>query len=252
MPPMKKSSSRRKRAFQVVLFAGLLVGTIRLLVPLEAHPNRPGVLYWRGSPDEKKIALTFDDGPNEPYTSEVLDILRTNGVHATFFLTGKNIEVFPDAARAIVREGHAVGNHSYSHRSMLLETNRTVRRELDKTEALIEAVTGRRTNLFRPPYGGKDFLTLNESRKKGYVMVEWTVSAQDWRRPGVLRIVKRVLRGARNGAIVLMHDGDEWRHGSDRSQTVASLPILIRELRKEGYEFVTVPELLKLNSDSSS
>ena len=215
--------------------------------PLSAKANLPKILYWHGDGSEKKIALTFDDGPNEPYTSQILKILKDNNVRATFFMVGKNVEAFPSAARAIVQAGHAIGNHSYDHHNLVTKTDKTVREEILKTENIIERTTGRKTNLFRPPYGEKDGLTVRQTHQLGYVMVEWSVSAEDWRKPGVDQIIKNVLRHARNGSIVLMHDGDKWHHGSDRSQTVAALPVLIGELRKQGYDLVTVPELLKLS-----
>jgi len=238
----------RKRFLHRAAGGMILFLLVYAISPLGAHLNRPGLIYWRGDPSEMKVALTFDDGPNEPYTSEILQVLRENNVRATFFVNGKNVETFPETAREIVREGHAIGNHSYSHKDLVLDTNARVRQEITKTSDIIEQVTGQKTRLFRPPYGDKDFLTLQQARKLGYLMVEWTVSAQDWRRPGVNRIVHRVLRGVQPGAIVLMHDGDKLRRG-DRSQTVAALPTLIRELRREGYELVTVPELLNLPED---
>jgi len=204
-------------------------------------------LYWHGDPSEKKIALTFDDGPNEPYTSEILKVLKDNNMHATFFMVGKNVERYPDIARAIAAAGHAIGNHSYDHRDLLKRTNTQIQDEILKTEKAITDATGQRTTLFRPPYGSRNALTVEEIRKLGYVVVEWSVSAEDWRKPGTDKIVKNVMAGAGNGAIILMHDGDKWRHGSDRSQTVAALPQIIAQLRAAGYEFVTIPELLKLD-----
>jgi len=213
---------------------------------LLAHSNRPGTIYYHGDIHAKKIALTFDDGPNEPYTSQVLSILRDHHVRATFFLLGKNVETFPDAARKIVQDGHAIGNHSYSHKDLVLGTNGVVRREITKGEQAIEAATGERPTLFRPPYGDKDFLTVEQTRKLGYVIVEWSVTAEDWRKPGVDHIAKNILAHVRNGSIILMHDGDKTRHGSDRSQTVEALPAILSELQRQGYEFVTIPELLNL------
>ena len=220
--------------------------SIHALTPLHAKVNHAKVLYWHGDITEKKIALTFDDGPNEPYTSQILQILKDNNIKATFFLLGKNVEAFPDAARAIVAAGHAIGNHSYDHRQLLTKTSTQVSQEILKTEKAIEDATGRKTTLFRPPYGDKNTLTVHETRKLGYVMVEWSVSAEDWRKPGPQKIVDNVMSHIRNGDIILMHDGDKWRHGSDRSQTVQALPVIIARLRQQGYAFVTVPDLLKL------
>ena len=220
--------------------------SINAYTPLHAKINRPRIIYWHGDLAEKKIALTFDDGPNDPYTSEVLKILKDNRVQATFFLLGKNVEANPQSARDIVAAGHAIGNHSYDHRNLVTRTNAQVRDEILKGENAIERATGQKTALFRPPYGDKDALTLRQTRKLGLVMIEWSVSAEDWRRPGPDRIVHNVVREVRNGSIILMHDGDKTRRG-DRSQTVAALPRIISELRQKGYEFVTIPELLKLN-----
>ena len=244
--PDLPSPRKRLLAWAGACLAGLL--SIPALTPLHAKANRPQTLYWHGDPRAKTIALTFDDGPNEPYTSEILKILKDNNVRATFFLLGKNVEAEPAAAREILAEGHVIGNHTYDHRNLVTRTNAQVRREILMGEKAIEGATGLKPTLFRPPYGEKDALTLRQTRSLGYVMVEWSVSAEDWRRPGASIIVKRVVHSARNGSIVLMHDGDKTRRG-DRSQTVAALPAIISSLREEGYEFVTVPELLHLDDD---
>lgn len=208
--------------------------------------NRPGVVFWHGDPTQKKVALTFDDGPNEPYTSEILDVLKKANVHATFFVLGKNVERYPDTVKRMFQEGHVVGNHSYSHPDMILETDAQVRHQIQEAEQAIEKVTTQKPILFRPPYGLDDPLTFLQTEKLCYDVIKWSVSAEDWRRPGVNQIVDRVTRNTHNGAIILMHDGDKLRHGSDRSQTVAALAILIPALRQQGYELVTVPDLLGL------
>ena len=242
----KRLLSVPKRKAMTRFGAGIALAlSVIVFSPLHARTNRPLLLYWHGNPLEKKIALTFDDGPNEPYTSEVLKVLKENNVRATFFLVGKNVEANPQAARDIVAAGHAIGNHSYDHHNLVTRTNDQVRREILKTEKAIEDATGQKTTLLRPPYGEKDALTLRQSSKLGYVMIEWDVSAEDWRRPGPEKIVTNVVPHVRNGSIILMHDGDKIHHG-DRSQTVAALPQIIAQLRQEGYEFVTIPDLLSL------
>src|SRR5579872_5285240 len=112
----------RKRFLHRAAGGMILFLLVYAISPLGAHLNRPGLIYWRGDPSEMKVALTFDDGPNEPYTSEILQVLRENNVRATFFVNGKNVETFPETAREIVREGHAIGNHSYSHKDLVLDT----------------------------------------------------------------------------------------------------------------------------------
>jgi polysaccharide deacetylase family sporulation protein PdaB len=238
-----------KKRFLTGISAGLFLAlTAHGLTPLDARANRSHLLYWHGDRHVKKVALTFDDGPNQPYTAEILKILKENDVRATFFLVGKNVEGDPQTARDIVAAGHFIGNHSYDHHNLLTRTNAQVRREILMAEKAIEAATGQRTVLFRPPYGDKNTLTVNQTQKLGYVMVEWSVSGEDWRRPGADRIVRNIVKSVRNGAIILLHDGDKARHG-DRSQTVEALPNIIDQLRQKGYEFVTVPELLQLQPD---
>ena len=209
------------------------------------RPRASGVVYWHGNTSVPNIALTFDDGPNEPYTSQILDVLKEARVHATFFMVGRNVERYPDAARRIVREGHAIGNHSYAHPDMVLETDGAVRQQILKAEQVIEATTGRRSELFRAPYGFEDPLTLLVSERLGYKIIKWSVSGQDWERPGSSVIVNRVISRTHNGAIILLHDGDKLRHGSDRSQTVSAVSQIIEQLTNRGYRFVSVDELLK-------
>src|SRR5258708_1049848 len=153
---------KRRRSLHFLLAGLILLVTFRALTPLHARLNRDGVLYWHGNTTHRQIALTFDDGPNEPYTSQVLEILRQNHVQATFFLVGENVETYPEAARAIVHDGHVIGNHTYSHRNLIVHSNAAVRREIERGEEAIERVTGQQTHLFRPPYGYKDFLTVRE------------------------------------------------------------------------------------------
>lgn len=229
-----------------------LVVVLRLVVSVLvvagcAHQPKPGELYWRGDLDEPRIALTFDDGPNEPYTSQILAILAQYDVRATFFLVGRRVEKLPDSARAIVAGGHAIGNHSYTHPDMSWEDEPSVEREVEFAEAAIAAATGVRPRIFRAPFGSVYPIMLHEAEHLGYVMIQWSVAAHDWLRPGAQRIAQRILAHTHNGAIILLHDGD-GAHGGDRSQTVEALKLIIPELKRRGYEFVTVPELLNIKN----
>jgi len=209
---------------------------------------KPGELYWHGNLKKPQIALTFDDGPNEPYTSEILQVLRENDVHATFFLVGKRVEKSPDIARAIVAAGHAIGNHSYTHPDLAWEDEREVEREVEFAEAAIAAATGKRPHIFRAPFGSIYPTMLHEAEHLGYTMVQWSVAASDWLKPGSKRIAKRILARTHNGAIILLHDG-VGAIGGDRSQTVAALREIIPELKRRGFEFVTIPELLGIKDE---
>ncbi len=202
-----------------------------------------GRIVTHGPGGERLVALTFDDGPNDPATSRILDVLAEKGVKATFFVVGENARVFPETVRREVAEGHALGNHSYRHRKRdtLLEWNYG---ELARTQAAIEEVAGVRPALYRSPNGFHTPWQLRAVRRAGLTAVHWKVQTKDWERPDPDTIVRRVLDHVSPGAIVLMHDGDDTRHGSDRTPTIEALPKLIDELRARGYRLVTVPELI--------
>ncbi len=201
-----------------------------------------------------KVALTFDDGPDEQWTPQILDILKRENVPASFFIIGQNGQANPDLVRRIVAEGHDIGNHSYTHPNLGAIPGRITELELNATQRLIESLTGRSTRLFRAPYfGDAEPQTPDEvepaaiANKLGYIIVGLRVDPDDWALPGAAAIVQRTMTGLTNpnpderGQIVLLHDG-----GGDRQQTVDALPTLIHELRAKGYEFTTVSTLAGL------
>ncbi|WP_018465486.1 polysaccharide deacetylase family protein [Calidithermus timidus] len=190
--------------------------------------------------EARPVALTFDDGPWPGTTPAVLEILERKGIKATFFWVGRQLERYPDLARRVVAEGHAVGNHTYSHRSAASELE-VAADELERTNALIEQVTGVRTTLFRPPGGHLENGLAKYALERGYVVVMWSALSGDTDpKYSAADIVNNVLSRVRPGSIVLLHDG-----GGDRSRTLAALPELIERLQAEGYRFVTVPQLLE-------
>lgn len=190
--------------------------------------------------EARLVALTFDDGPWPGATPAVLEILAHEGVRATFFWIGQQLERYPDLARQVVTEGHAVGNHTYSHRSAASPLE-VAAQEIERTSALIERVTGVRTTLFRPPGGHLENGLVKYALERGYVVVMWSALSGDTDpKYSAAEIVNNVLGRVRAGSIVLLHDG-----GGDRSRTLAALPELIERLRAEGYRFVTVPQLLE-------
>jgi len=186
------------------------------------------------------IALTFDDGPWPQMTSRVLDVLKKNNVKATFFVVGKQVEQNPNLLIQIVHDGHAVGNHTWSHQYFQYSESAAAS-ELDKTSTLIYDLTGTKTSLFRPPAGILTNGLVTSANQKNYATVMWSVDSKDWRyyRNSPQALIDSVLKEAKPGAIVLLHDG-----GGDRSTTIEALPKIITELKKRGYDFVTVPELL--------
>jgi peptidoglycan/xylan/chitin deacetylase (PgdA/CDA1 family)/spore germination protein YaaH/GT2 family glycosyltransferase len=205
----------------------------------------------------KQLALTFDDGPDGTWTPQVLDVLKRKGVVGTFFIVGENGLSHPLMLRRIVAEGSEIGNHSYTHPNMALSTSRGIAVELNATQRLIEAYTGRGTRLFRAPYFGDAEPTTAdelgpalEAQKRGYTVVGLHVDPNDWQRPGedaiVDQVVAQVLAATddRSGNIILLHDG-----GGDRAETVAALPRIIDSLRAKGYGFVPVSQLAGLSRD---
>jgi len=188
---------------------------------------------------QKLIALTFDDGPWPVTTEKVLDILHQYNARATFFWIGKNLARYPRIAQRVVEGGHAVGNHTWSHRYTPVSPAAAAR-EVDPTAALIARDTQVSTWLFRPPGGNLKTGVARYALSKGYTVVMWSVSSADTdpKAPWTA-FADNVLKGARPGSIVLMHDG-----GGNRSRTVEALPVILAGLQQQGYRFVSVPELL--------
>jgi len=234
----------------------LAVGSYGSYEALEAPSNQIfGQTLVHGPSDRHEVALTFDDGPNAPYTERILDVLRRERVHATFFVVGRAVAAYPRTVRRIVREGHVLGNHSWDHAHLLVETPSAVRAELRRTDDAIYAATGLRTRLMRPPFGARDFEVLNEARAMGYTVVMWSVPLpNDWEQPGDATIAARVIDRVQDGSIVVLHDGNRGLvcgRGKatppalcDRSQEIPATRLIIERLRKRGYRFVTVPQLM--------
>jgi peptidoglycan/xylan/chitin deacetylase (PgdA/CDA1 family) len=191
------------------------------------------------------VALTFDDGPNGEYTQEVLDILDREGIKGTFFLIGKNVEVYPQIARRIVESGHCIGNHSYSHQYRLpFKTAQAVRDEVDGAEEAIYRATGVRPKLFRPPHGFKTPWMMHTIRDMGYKTITWDDMTTDYlARSKPEHIAKRIVDRVKPGSIIVLHDGLNLNHGVNRENTVEALEIIIKELRDKGYSFVSLQEI---------
>lgn len=235
--------SRRALTLVPVLPLALLAGSCAYLA-INPRTQLYGKIVLHGPETQKVVALTFDDGPNEPYTSEILDVLRQEGVHATFFTVGENVLTYPDAARRIVSDGNVIANHTYDHSRLAsaVDLNYT---EATRAQDVIFDTTGVRPRYFRPPAGIHTPWQLRSVAKAGLTAVNWDSEGYDWQKPNSPeRIEDKVLESVHPGSIVLLHDGDETHHGSDRSMTVAALPVIIDTLRSEGYGFVTIPQLL--------
>lgn len=190
------------------------------------------------------ISLTFDDGPTHPYTEKILDILKARNVKATFFVTGRNVSVYPELLCRIINEGHEVGNHSFSHAHLIFFPSRKIREEILLAEKEINNCGGKKPIWFRPPYGQKNIFVLREAIKLGYKVVNWSVGSFDWWSPGVSQIIANVIKKVQDGEIVLLHDGSSDKISLiDRNQTVEALPFILDELERQNFKCVTLTEL---------
>lgn len=184
-------------------------------------------------PETKKIALTFDDGPHPVYTEQMLDVLKAEQVPATFFLLGQNIEGQEEIVKKIAEEGHLIGNHTFHHVQITGLSKEQACEEIEKTSCLIEELTGKGTEYVRPPFG-----TWNEGLESNLnlIPVMWTIDTLDWTTQNVDSIVNHVMKNAGENDIILMHDSYE--------STVQAVKRIITLLKAEGYEFVTIDEML--------
>ncbi len=191
---------------------------------------------------EKVIALTFDDGPNNIYTEQILDILKEEGVKGTFFLIGKNVEEYPKVARDVVEHGNYVGNHSYTHPWWLsFETRKALTSEITKAEKAIYDATGVKPDLFRPPHGFKTPGMLHTIRDMDYNVITWDDMTTDYyARSKSKAIARKIISRARPGSIIVFHDGLNLNHEAKRDNTVEALRLTIDELKKENYRFVSL------------
>jgi peptidoglycan-N-acetylglucosamine deacetylase len=195
----------------------------------------------RGNPARREIALTFDDGPHPNFTPRLLDLLRSEGVPATFFVVGKMVDRHPELARREAAEGHEVANHTYNHVRLVGLPRPTVEDEIRRGSDAIARAIGQPTRYYRPPGGEYDDTVIEATRAVGATMVLWTDDPGDYARPGTVVIRDRTLRWASNGAILLLHDGAE--------ETLQALPEIIRSLKARGYVFVTVSQLAREPGD---
>lgn len=233
--------------------AAAILGTL-LVAGLAASAGRTGdqrvaadsgdvrASVFRSAPTNRvAVSLTFDDGPDPQYTPRILDILDRYQARATFFALGTQAEAYPDLLQAMVRRGHEVGTHGYRHVNLTRLKPESVAAELKRADDLITAATGRRPRDLRPPYGFVNQNVLDQAGKLGYRIVLWTDEhdPRDWTRPAAAEIARRSLERVEKGMILLLHDS-----GGNREQTVRALPLILERLQGQGYQVVTVDELL--------
>jgi polysaccharide deacetylase family sporulation protein PdaB len=208
---------------------------------VKAPPHSPSEVVWNVETDQKLIALTFDDGPNPAYTPQILDILNQYQAKATFFVLGKRVQKYPKIAIREVNEGHEIANHTFDHHFLKNVSPEKLKEEIRQTQDIIFDITEQLPNVFRPPGGFYDDALIDLAKEDHFTVVMWSwyQDTRDWKRPGVAKIVETVLSNVHNGDIILFHDLE-----GDCSQTVEALRIIVPELKNQGYEFVTVSDLM--------
>lgn len=199
-------------------------------------------------PRQRRIYLTFDDGPNERATPAILETLTRERVPAAFFMVGDHVGRFPALARDVVNAGHTVGNHTYNHVKLHLAGPTRIRAQLRQTHEIIEGVTHETPRSFRAPHGYRSPFLRSVAAEMSYTVFGWTFGVFDTALPGVDEIRRRVRKRLRAGAIVLLHDGDGYDPEGDRMQTARALPGIIADARSSGYEFASLSELLRTPS----
>jgi len=210
-----------------------------------------GRTFASGSRGSKQIALTYDDGPNDPHTLKLLEVLAKHNVQATFFMIGRYVQQRPDIARAVAEAGHVIGNHTFTHPLLTFKSASQTRTELVDCRKALQDAIGEHSNLFRPPFGGRRPATLRIARELGLEPVLWNVTGYDWTAPPAAVIEKKVVSQMRGGDVILLHDGGHRAPGADRAQTVIATENLIRQYKDEGWNFVTVEEMRAVGPNPS-
>ncbi len=201
----------------------------------------PDLVLRQGRAGRKTVALTFDDGPDNQYTPQVLDALARKGVKATFFLIGKRLPEAPAVVNRMISEGHAVGNHTFSHPNVVRFTPEEISSEIVRGDEALRRFGVKRSGMFRPPYGAINVSSVEAIAAAGYRLYLWSVDSLDWRGLTAQQVVQNVVPLAADGSVILMHSAGG--PGEDLSGTVQALPVIIDQLRAMGFTFATIPEM---------
>ncbi|MFZ0734145.1 MAG: polysaccharide deacetylase family protein [Candidatus Sulfotelmatobacter sp.] len=232
------------------MLVSALAGTAVVAAVAAGYQSMAPTGQWFGrtftglSRGTKKIALTYDDGPNDPHTMRLLEVLARHEVHATFFLIGRYVKQRPEIVREVSAAGHVVGNHTFTHPLLTLKSEAEILKQLTDCRVALHDAVDLPSTLFRPPFGGRRPAVLRIARELGLQPVMWNVTAYDWNAPPAAVIEQKCCRQIRGGDVILLHDGGHKQMGSDRSQTVLATNNLIERYKSEGYEFLTIPQML--------
>ena len=207
----------------------------REAVPRERRPPPAnGQPVYTIDDGPKVVALTIDDGPSPTYTPQILRLLSSYGIIASFSMVGRNVAAYPSLAREVSAAGHFVVNHTWSHANLPLLAPVALADQMTHASEVIQQATGHKPTMFRAPYGAWSPAVLAQCQQMGLTPLDWSVDPRDWARPGVSAIVANIMRNTRTGSIILEHDG-----GGNRSQTVAALTYVVPRLLAQGFRFGT-------------
>jgi len=233
------NQSEIKNYSDEMIYLDIPLNSLKLLIDIDRTKDTDTYLSIKKkdiSIDDKVVALTFDDGPSQ-YTDKILQILKKHNAYATFFVVGNKVSFYDDTLREILKQGSEIGNHSYSHKLLTRLSEEEFKEDLNKTQEVIKKITGFTPKVFRPTYGG---YTSKIKKYTDLSFVLWDVDSRDWEVKKKNKILKNVLPNVKSGSIVLMHDNHEY--------SLKALDTMIKELKADGYKFVTVSELLEFKN----
>ena len=233
----------RKAMISIALIMSMLFHLLCACVSVSAaqEPDEDVDIYRKNENDYMKIALTFDDGPHPRYTPKILDILDEYGIKATFFVVGVNASYYPDTMEEVIRRGHEIGNHTYTHPHVVGLDSKMLKREVEQCESVVFGLTDYKTKLFRPPEGMIDADVRSVLRSLDYKVILWDIDPRDWAHTAPEEIANNVIEHATAGDIILMHD-----YIGHNSPTPEAMRIFIPALQQKGFKFVVVSELIGL------
>lgn len=207
------------------------------------HQQFPNAFLVNGPRNRKRVALTFDDAPDPRFTPQILDVLARYGITATFFVVGERAAKHPDLVRRIISEGHVIGNHSYNHPIFSKLPLSKFQYQIWQTDNIIREIAGVSPLFIRPPYGELLPQQVRWGKGSGFTIVNWDVDSEDWRKnPSSAKVLANIKTTLQPGSIILQHAGGG--EGQSLAGTINALPVLIEQLQGEGYEMVTISELL--------
>ena len=243
-------NNQQSTIYNPCMLALALTGVVSATAAIAAYQSMAPTGDWYGKTftglahGSRQLALTYDDGPNDPHTQRLLEILARHGVQATFFLIGRYVRQRPEIVREIIQAGHIVGNHTFTHPLLTFNSETAIRQELSECRSALQDAIGEHSSLFRPPFGGRRPAVLRIARELGMSPVMWNVTGYDWNAPPAAEIERKVTKQIRGGDVILLHDGGHKQLGADRSQTLIATDHLIARYKPEGYKFVTIPQMM--------